>query len=61
MIRIKHLISLISTLIQFVPQIGITLLIQIQYPVNSHRMVAFFILAELDLLPLLTGWFVTPS
>ena len=61
MVGIEHLISLVPTLIQLVPQIGIALLIQIQNPVDSDCVVTFFVLAELHLLPLLASWFVAPT
>lgn len=61
MIRVEHLIPLISTLIQLILQIGIAKIIKIQDPIDPHLMITLLSLVKFHLLPLFMGRRVAPS
>lgn len=59
-VGVKHLITLVSALVQLVLQVTITEVIQIQDTIDAHLMRTLLSLVELHLLPLLMGRRVAP-
>lgn len=61
MIWVKHLVALVSALVQLILEIGIAEIVKIQDPVDAHLMVALLSFVELHLLPFFVGRRVAPS
>jgi hypothetical protein len=61
MIGIEHLISLVSTLVQLVFEVGIAEIVEIQDTVYSYLMVTLLALVEFDFFPFLVGRRVPPT
>lgn len=61
MIGVKHLVALVPALVQFVLEVAVTEIVEIENAVDSHLVGALLALVELHLLPLLVGRRVAPS
>ena len=60
-IGIKHLISFITTLLEFIFQISIAKIVQIQDTVNSYRMITLRSFVKFNFFPLFMGRWISPS
>lgn len=61
MVGVKHLVALVSALVQLVLEVGIAEVVQIQDPVDPDLVIALFSLVELHFFPLLMGRRIAPS
>lgn len=61
MIGVKHLVAFIPALVQFVLEVAVTEIVEIENAVDSHLVGALLALIEFYLLPLLVGRRIPPS
>ena len=61
MVGVKHLVALVSALVQLVLEVGIAEVVQIQDPVDPDLVIALLALVELHFFPLLMGRRIAPS
>lgn len=61
MVGVKHLVSLISSLVQLVLEIAIAEIVKIEDTINADLVIAFFALVEFHLLPLFVCRWISPS